>query len=117
MSDRRMETGKAEAKKPIRVLLLDDRQDNLILRAAILRSHGYEAVTSSSVEEAEAHLARLLRREHVAVQGGDNLVSKSVSRIGLHFADGQLRAQTTGAATSQVQRSAVTLPEDVRRQA
>jgi hypothetical protein len=51
-----------------------------------------------------------------AVQGGTNVVSKSVSRIGLHFADGQLRAQTTGAATSQVQRAAVTLPEDVRRQ-
>jgi hypothetical protein len=51
-----------------------------------------------------------------AVQGGTNVVSKSVSRIGLHFADGQLRAQTTGAATSQVQRAALTLPEDVRRQ-
>src|SRR5262249_36824422 len=51
-----METGKGEAKKPIRVLLLDDRQDNLILRAAILRSHGYEAVTSASVEDAETHL-------------------------------------------------------------
>ena len=54
-----METGKAEAKKPIRVLLLDDHQDNLILRSAILRSHGYEAVTSSSVEEAEAHLGNI----------------------------------------------------------
>jgi hypothetical protein len=51
-----------------------------------------------------------------AVQGGTNLVSKSVSRVGLHFADGQLRAQTTGSATSQVQRAAVTLPEDIRRQ-
>ena len=51
-----METGKGEAKKPIRVLLQDDRQDNLILRAAILRSHGYEAVTSASVEDAETHL-------------------------------------------------------------
>jgi CheY-like chemotaxis protein len=43
-------------KKPIRVLLLDDRHDNLILRAAILRQNGYEAVTSASVEEAETHL-------------------------------------------------------------
>jgi CheY-like chemotaxis protein len=51
-----MEPGKSDAKKPIRVLLLDDRQDNLILRAAILRSHGYEAVTSASVEQAETHL-------------------------------------------------------------
>src|SRR5437763_13924294 len=56
MTDHRMDTGKAEGRKPIRVLLLDDRQDNLILRAAILRTHGYEAVTSSSVDEAEAHL-------------------------------------------------------------
>ena len=52
MTDVRTET----AKKPIRVLLLDDREDNLILRSAILRSHGYEAVTSASVEEAETHL-------------------------------------------------------------
>src|SRR5262249_4086512 len=49
-------TEKPEAKKPIRVLLLDDREDNLILRSAILRSHGYEAVTSASVEDAETHL-------------------------------------------------------------
>ena len=54
-----MDSGKAEAKKPISVLLLDDRQDNLILRAAILRQNGYEAVTSSSVEEAEAHLNKI----------------------------------------------------------
>jgi two-component system OmpR family response regulator len=47
-----METGK----RPIRVLLLDDQHDNLILRAAILRQNGYEAVTSASVEEAETHL-------------------------------------------------------------
>jgi hypothetical protein len=50
------------------------------------------------------------------VRGGTNVVSKSISRVGIHFADGQLRAQTSGAATSQVQRTAVTLPEDVRRQ-
>ena len=54
-----MESAKGEAKKPIRVLLLDDRQDNLILRSAILRQNGYEAVTSSSVEDAEAHLSNI----------------------------------------------------------
>ena len=43
-------------KRPFRVLLLDDRADNLILRSAILRKHGYEAVSSSSIEEAEKHL-------------------------------------------------------------
>jgi hypothetical protein len=52
----------------------------------------------------------------VVVQGGTNVVSKSVGRVGLRFEDGQLRAQTSGQATSQVQRAAVTLPEDVRRQ-
>jgi hypothetical protein len=50
------------------------------------------------------------------VQGGTNVVSKSVTRVGLHFADGQLRAAATGAATGQVQRAAVTLPEEIRRQ-
>jgi len=54
-----MESGKPETKKPIRVLLLDDREDNLILRSAILRRHGYEAVTSASVEDAETHLAEI----------------------------------------------------------
>src|SRR5450432_254413 len=51
------ESGKSDGKKPIRVLLLDDRHDDLILRSAILRNHGYEAITSASVEEAERHLS------------------------------------------------------------
>jgi CheY-like chemotaxis protein len=41
---------------PIRVLLLDDRDENLVLRAAILRQKGYEVVTTNSIEEAEARL-------------------------------------------------------------
>lgn len=45
------------AEKPIRVLLLDDHEHNLIMRAAILRQNGYEAISSSSVEEAEAKIA------------------------------------------------------------
>jgi len=50
------------------------------------------------------------------VQGGTNVVSKGISRVGLHFADGQLRAQSSGSASSSVQKSAASLPEDVRRQ-
>jgi hypothetical protein len=50
------------------------------------------------------------------VQGGTNVVSKSVGRVALRFADGQLRASTSGTATGHVLRSAATLPEDVRRQ-
>jgi len=41
---------------PIRVLLLDDREENLVLRSAILRQKGYQVVTASSTEEAEAKL-------------------------------------------------------------
>ena len=37
---------------PVRVLLLDDEPDNLHLRAAILRQHGYQCVPASSIEEA-----------------------------------------------------------------
>lgn len=50
------------------------------------------------------------------VQGGTNVVSKRLSRVNLHFADGEYRASTQGAGTSQVLRSAATLPEDIRRQ-
>jgi two-component system OmpR family response regulator len=42
--------------KPIRVLLLDDRQDNLVLRSTILRQKGYDVVTSDSIEDAESKL-------------------------------------------------------------
>jgi hypothetical protein len=52
----------------------------------------------------------------VAVQGGNQVQSKSVGRIGLRFADGQLRAATRGSASGQVSRAAVTLPESVREQ-
>jgi len=44
---------------PIRVLLLDDREENLVLRSAILRQKGYRVVTSSSIEEAESKLANI----------------------------------------------------------
>ena len=50
------------------------------------------------------------------VQGQQNVVSKSVTNLLLRFAEGQDRATATGTATSQVLRSAATLPEDVRRQ-
>lgn len=41
---------------PIRVLLLDDREENLILRSAILRQKGYQVVTTNSIEQAQAKL-------------------------------------------------------------
>ncbi|GAC1649171.1 MAG: hypothetical protein NVS9B15_08250 [Acidobacteriaceae bacterium] len=51
------ELGSLTEHEVIRVLLLDDDPNNLLLRAAILRKHGYEAVTSSSIEEAEAQIS------------------------------------------------------------
>lgn len=50
-----VESKKTET-KPIRVLLLDDHPDNLLLRAAILRQHGYDAISSSSVADAESKI-------------------------------------------------------------
>lgn len=43
---------------PIRVLLLDDREENLLLRSTILRQKGYHVVTSSTIEEAQSKLDR-----------------------------------------------------------
>jgi CheY-like chemotaxis protein len=47
------------AASPIRVLLLDDREENLVLRSAILRQKGYQVVTSSSIEEAQSRLGQI----------------------------------------------------------
>jgi two-component system OmpR family response regulator len=49
-------TADAKNAGPIRVLLLDDRQENLLLRSTILRQKGYEVVSSASVEEAATKL-------------------------------------------------------------
>src|SRR5579875_3583023 len=48
---------------PIRVLLLDDHPENLLLRSTILRKYGYLTETASTVEEAE----KLLDHIDVAV--------------------------------------------------
>jgi two-component system, OmpR family, response regulator len=42
--------------EPIRVLLLDDHAENLLLRSTILRKYGYVTETASTVEEAESLL-------------------------------------------------------------
>ena len=47
--------------------------------------------------------------------GGSNVVAKRVSRVAVRFEDGQYRATAQATATSQVLRSAATLPEDIRR--
>jgi hypothetical protein len=52
----------------------------------------------------------------VALQAGTQVVAKRVGQVGLEFAAGSYRAQTSGQATIQVSRSVATLPEDVRRE-
>ncbi|HYW15931.1 MAG TPA: hypothetical protein VE891_07230 [Allosphingosinicella sp.] len=52
----------------------------------------------------------------VAVQGGTQVQSKSVTRVRLSFAEGALRAATQGSASGSVNRAAVTLPADVTAQ-
>src|SRR6201990_43732 len=48
---------------PVRVLLLDDHPDNLLLRSTILRKYGYLTETAETIEEAE----RLLDSIDIAV--------------------------------------------------
>ncbi len=44
---------------PIRVLLLDDHPENLLLRSTILRKNGYLTETASTIEEAEQLLSQI----------------------------------------------------------
>lgn len=48
------------------------------------------------------------------VQGTGNVISKRTGRVVINFADGSFRGQAAGAATSLVNRSAATLPENIR---
>ncbi|SEM49947.1 hypothetical protein SAMN05192583_0419 [Sphingomonas gellani] len=48
------------------------------------------------------------------VRGGSAVVAKRVGQVQLHFDAGQPRAQVSGQATTQITRSAATLPQDVR---
>jgi two-component system, OmpR family, response regulator len=60
------ETGRQSlhlVENPVRVLLLDDDPENLLLRAAILRKHGYLADTAGTIGEAE----KLLNQIDIAV--------------------------------------------------
>ena len=52
----------------------------------------------------------------VAMRGGTDVVAKKLGSVGLNFAAGSIRAQTSSQATVQVLRAAATLPEDVRKE-
>lgn len=50
------------------------------------------------------------------VQGGSSVVAKRTGQVRLRFADGQYRASASSTGSSQVLRSAVTLPDAIRSQ-
>jgi hypothetical protein len=48
------------------------------------------------------------------VRGGSSVVAKRIGTVTVNFADGQARAQAHGQAAAYVDRSAATLPADIR---
>jgi hypothetical protein len=48
------------------------------------------------------------------VRGGTQVVSKQISRVSVHFNDGELRARSSGSATASVARAAATVPADIQ---
>ena len=51
----------------------------------------------------------------VVLRAGSEISAKRIGRVGLNFAPGSYRAQTSGQATALVHRGAATLPADVRK--
>jgi hypothetical protein len=47
------------------------------------------------------------------VQGGNIVISKRISTVGIHFNDGQLRASTAAVAGASIDRAAATIPLDI----
>jgi two-component system OmpR family response regulator len=54
-----IEGRRPEVERPISVLLLDDEEENLLLRATILRQKGYHVVTAASIQQAESKLGEI----------------------------------------------------------
>jgi hypothetical protein len=52
----------------------------------------------------------------VVLRAGSDVAAKRLGRVGLDFAPGSYRAQTSGQATVQVHRSAAQLPADIEKQ-
>ena len=50
----------------------------------------------------------------VVMRGGDQVVSKSVSQVLVHFDAGKLIASTTGQASASIDRAQATLPQAIR---
>ena len=64
---------------------------------------------------ADGHGARdvVLPYYSVVMQGGNIVITKRLSQVAVHFADGQLRAVGQGSAGASIDRAAASLPPDV----
>ncbi|NIJ20995.1 hypothetical protein FHS95_002687 [Sphingomonas naasensis] len=49
------------------------------------------------------------------VRGGTSVTAKRIGQVTVHFAEGQIRAQAHAQGSANIDRSAATLPEEVRR--
>jgi CheY-like chemotaxis protein len=54
-----VEGGRYDDQRPISVLLLDDREENLLVRSTILRQKGYHIVCAATIPEAESKLMEI----------------------------------------------------------
>lgn len=83
---------------------------------------GAEIVTNTTYEIRAARTDARGARQVVfpiytaVVRGGQVVESKRVGQVAVNFADGQARASSTGTAGASINRSAATLPDDIRAQ-
>jgi hypothetical protein len=83
--------------------------------AAFVNSTATFDVVATRRDAAEARQVTL-PYYNVVAQGGSTVVAKKIGYVALNFPAGSLRAQTNAQATARVSRSAVALPEEVRRE-
>lgn len=103
---------------------LDSRAIDVVADITNVRSNcadsGEDVVVTASFDvqarRSNANGARdvILPYFATVVQGGRVVVSKRISRVSIHFNDGELRAEAKGGASAYVNRAAVTLPADVQ---
>lgn len=103
---------------------LDSRAIDVVADITNVRSNcadsGEDVVVTASFDvqarRSNANGARdvILPYFATVVQGGRVVVSKRISRVSIHFNDGELRAEAKGSASAYVNRAAVTLPADVQ---
>ena len=80
-----------------------------VVSTSTFQVHGTRRDTSGAREVVLPYFSTVVR-------AGDVVVSKSVGRVALRFADGEARASTSGQASATVNRAAATLPDEIRQQ-